>query len=79
MNRAVPDDDLSNAVDGMVSQLAAGPTAAYGAAKRLARRSLKSTFEDQLDAEAGLIAALAGCPTGTESIRAFIEKRRPVF
>jgi 2-(1,2-epoxy-1,2-dihydrophenyl)acetyl-CoA isomerase len=79
VSRAVPDDDLSTAVDGVVSQLAAGPTAAFGAAKRLARRSLESTFEDQLDAEAGLIAKLAGCPAGTEGIRAFIEKRRPVF
>jgi 2-(1,2-epoxy-1,2-dihydrophenyl)acetyl-CoA isomerase len=79
VTRVVPDDALQDTVDGLVSQLAAGPTPAFGAAKQLLRRSLESSLEDQLEVEARLIAELASRPTGSEGIRAFIDKRRPVF
>jgi 2-(1,2-epoxy-1,2-dihydrophenyl)acetyl-CoA isomerase len=79
VTRAVPDAELDAAVDALVAQLAAGPTAAYAASKRLLARSVDSTFSDQLAAEAASIAQLAGAPTGQEGIAAFLARRAPRF
>lgn len=79
VTRVVPDETLRQTADGIVAQLAAGPTAAYAAARRLLLRSAHASFEEQLDAEAAEIAQLAGGPTGTEGIHAFLEKRKPGF
>jgi 2-(1,2-epoxy-1,2-dihydrophenyl)acetyl-CoA isomerase len=79
VTRVVPDDTLRETAGAVIAQLAAGPTAAYDAAKRLLLRSQRSSFEDQLDAEAAEIARLAGGRTGSEGIHAFVEKRRPKF
>jgi 2-(1,2-epoxy-1,2-dihydrophenyl)acetyl-CoA isomerase len=79
VTRVVPDEALAETVDGIVAQLAAGPTAAYGAAQRLVMRSATSSFAEQLDAEAAEISELAGGATGTEGIHAFLEKRAAAF
>jgi enoyl-CoA hydratase/carnithine racemase len=79
VTRVVPDATLRETAAGLIAELAAGPTAAYGAARRLLMRGERSTFEEQLDAEAAEIARLAGGPTGTEGIHAFLQKRRPIF
>lgn len=76
---AVDDDALDAAVDALVAQLAAGPTAAYGATKRLLQRSSQRDFADQLNAEANSLSALAGSATGREGIAAFLDKREAVF
>ncbi len=79
VNAVVPDEELDAEVDAIVAQLAAGPTASFGAVKRLLSSSATSTFADQLGAEATSIAALAGAPTGQEGIAAFLAKRKPEF
>jgi len=76
---AVDDDALDATVDAFVVQLAAGPTPAYGATKRLLQRSSQRDFADQLNAEADSISTLAGSPTGQEGIAAFLDKRAAVF
>lgn len=79
VTQVVADEALRETTDGLVAHLRAGPTAAYGAAKRLVMRSSQSSYEEQTDAEAVEIAELAAAPTGTEGIQAFLEKRAPAF
>ncbi|HYF26031.1 MAG TPA: enoyl-CoA hydratase-related protein [Baekduia sp.] len=76
---AVADEELDAAFDAMVDQLASGPTASYGAVKRLLDLSSQSDYPTQLDREARSIAELGGAPTGQEGIAAFLEKRPPQF
>src|SRR4051812_15046278 len=79
VSRVVPDAELGPTVDDLARQIAAGPTRAYGAVKRLLRASWAAGFEDQLAAETDAISARAGSPDGREGIGAFLEKRPPRF
>lgn len=79
VTRTVADEDLDAAIDEIIDRLRSGPTAAYGAVKRLLAGSSQATLHEQLAAETNEIAALAGSPTGVEGIAAFLEKRPPVF
>ena len=63
----------------LATQLAAGPTAAYVTARRLMRESLQSDYAQQLSTEATSIVASFGTEDGLEGVRAFHERRRPVF
>jgi 2-(1,2-epoxy-1,2-dihydrophenyl)acetyl-CoA isomerase len=72
-------EDLDAELDALVARLAAGPTVAFGAAKRLLRASWSAGLGEQLDAEARSIGTLAGSPTGREGVDAFLERRRPSF
>ena len=76
---AVDDEELSSVVDGVVAQLAAGPTSSYGAVKRLLEASSQQGLADQLALEAETIAASAATPAGREGISAFAERRTPAF
>jgi 2-(1,2-epoxy-1,2-dihydrophenyl)acetyl-CoA isomerase len=77
--RAVPDDQLHDEALVLARQLAAGPTGALGAAKRLLRESLDRDLEAQLALETGSLAAAAGSADAREGIAAFLEKRSPTF
>jgi 2-(1,2-epoxy-1,2-dihydrophenyl)acetyl-CoA isomerase len=59
--------------------LAAGPTAAYGLLKRALNHSLGMPLEDQLEVESHLQQVAARTADFQEGIRAFAEKRKPVF
>ena len=77
--RAVPDDQLLVEASRVARQLASGPTAALGAAKRLMRESLDNTLETQLEMETRELCANAARPEAREGIGAFLEKREPDF
>jgi 2-(1,2-epoxy-1,2-dihydrophenyl)acetyl-CoA isomerase len=79
VTEVVEADALDARVREVLEQLAAGPTAAYGAVKRLMGSSSTATFADQLEAEGSSIAQLADSPTGREGVAAFTEKRRPQY
>ncbi len=79
VTRAVADEELAAETDALVAKLAAGPTAAYAAAKRLLDESWGATPVEQMARETASIAELAAGPTGQEGIGAFLEKRRPDF
>lgn len=79
VTRVVPDSELSEKTDAFVAQLAAGPTHAYAAAKRLLRGSLSMSLENQLALEMTEMVAAGRTDDGVEGVRAFSEKRPPRF
>ncbi len=60
-------------------ELAAGPTEAFGAIKRLFSQTSDRSFESQLEEEAVTLAAISRTADAQEGVRAFVEKRKPVF
>ncbi|WP_296596978.1 enoyl-CoA hydratase-related protein [Phenylobacterium sp.] len=56
-----------------------GPTAAYGAIRRLLLTSLASDFASQTDEEGRQIARLAAGPDASEGFAAFLAKRPAIF
>ena len=79
VNRLLPAEMLQEEALALARQLAAGPTRAYAAAKRLLQRSLDHSLETQLEDEAQAIAATSVTADAREGIRAFLEKRPPQF
>lgn len=79
VNRILPADIFWEEVKKMAGMLANGPTAAYGRAKELFYHSLNHELETQMELEAKSIIASARTEDFREGIRAFTEKRAPVF
>jgi 2-(1,2-epoxy-1,2-dihydrophenyl)acetyl-CoA isomerase len=79
ISRVVPDEVLQEQAEKQASRLAAGPTSALIAAKRLLRAAADSTLVPHLELERASLARLAGTAQGREGITAFIEGRPPVF
>jgi 2-(1,2-epoxy-1,2-dihydrophenyl)acetyl-CoA isomerase len=75
----VADDLVSAQAEHLAGDLASGPTAALGAAKRLLRDSADTTLETQLEHESIALSANAGTADGREGIAAFLEKRPPRY
>ena len=79
VNKVVPAADLAAETLALARRLAAGPTRAYAATKRLISESFETSLSAQLDAE---MEAFAGCSTTRdfrEGVTAFVEKRKPVY
>jgi 2-(1,2-epoxy-1,2-dihydrophenyl)acetyl-CoA isomerase len=76
---AVPDVDFDRHWRGKAAQLAAGPTAAYAAAKRAIRGSWDNTLEDQLTLEAQEQGQCGKSRDFKEGLLAFTEKRAARF
>ncbi len=79
IDRVCDDDRLDEEAGKLVEHFAAGPTAAYGAVKRLLLASTAATLESQMDAESREIARAARSTDGIEGVAAFVKKRRPAF
>ena len=79
VNRVVPADALAGEARALAVQLAAGPTHAYGRTKALLQATLGDAFDAQLRRETEAFAACAATEDFAEGVRAFLEKRRPVF
>ncbi len=62
-----------------VKGLASGPTGSFGLVKRQLTESLLNDFEGQLRLEAELQSEAAASEDAQEGVRAFREKRKPVF
>lgn len=79
VTRVVEDETLDAEAMATARTIADGPTAAFGAVKKLFASSALNDYATQLDAEADAIqAALAG-PDALNAVTAFLERRKPVF
>ncbi|MGQ4809725.1 4-chlorobenzoyl coenzyme A dehalogenase-2 [Candidatus Entotheonellaceae bacterium PAL068K] len=79
VNQVYPDDQFHQDVQRLATQLAQGPTLAYGRAKALYYGSTSETLETQMEHESQLIAASGKTADFREGVLAFAEKRQPTF
>jgi 2-(1,2-epoxy-1,2-dihydrophenyl)acetyl-CoA isomerase len=79
VNRVVPYASLEQETAKLAARLAAGPAAVYARTKALLNASSGASLESQLQREAEAFAQSASEPDFAEGIRAFIEKRKPVW
>jgi len=79
VNRVVPADALETEAAALAARLAAGPTHAYGRTKGLLQATIGDAFDAQLRRETESFAACAATEDFAEGVRAFVDKRRPVF
>ncbi len=79
VTRVVPDGDLIAQAEALATQLAAGPTLAFGRAKRLIHSGWKESLETQMEFETQGIADMGHTADAREGIAAFLEKRQPNF
>jgi 2-(1,2-epoxy-1,2-dihydrophenyl)acetyl-CoA isomerase len=64
---------------GLVERIKKGPLSSFAASKRLITDAFDTSFESQLEREREFLSWCADHPNGQEGIRAFIEKRTPVY
>jgi len=79
INRAVPADELDKEVDMLARQLAEGPTAAFGMAKKIMNKGLNTDLSSVLEYEAFGQAIAGTTQDAQEGIMAFLEKRKAEF
>jgi enoyl-CoA hydratase/carnithine racemase len=79
VNRVVPDAEIDEFVAAWAARLAAGPPIAMAMTKRMLDNSMQVTLEEALDDE-GVAQALNFSTADTaEAMKAFVEKREPIF
>lgn len=72
-------DEYTGRANTIASQLAAGPTKAYGEIRRLLLSAETQSLETQLENEAQALAKCAGSSDAREGLTAFAEKRKPAY
>ena len=75
----VPDEELDAQAARLATQLASGPVRSQVKARQLLDAAFDNDFNHQLDAERDMQASLVASDDVHEAMRAFKEKRRPVF
>ena len=79
VNRVVPAGTLETAVDAMAAELAEKSVSASRTVKALVNRAGDTDLTSGLEMELHLTAAHMRGPDAAEGLRAFVEKRTPVF
>ncbi|MBV9859355.1 MAG: 2-(1,2-epoxy-1,2-dihydrophenyl)acetyl-CoA isomerase [Alphaproteobacteria bacterium] len=77
--RAVPDDELMPEAHALAARLASQATQGLALIKRAFDASAGNTLDRQLDLERDLQGEAGRTADHAEGVRAFLEKRRPVF
>lgn len=75
----VADDAVLSEAARIARELASGPTEAYGGIKRLFLHAPYRLLESQMEDEAQTLAATSRTADAREGVKAFKEKRKPVF
>lgn len=79
VNRVVPDAELRDAAFALARSLAEGPAIALAHIKDNLDHALTSDFLDSMDREAEYMVRSSLTTDHKEAVRAFIDKRKPVF
>ncbi|MGY3556863.1 MULTISPECIES: enoyl-CoA hydratase-related protein [unclassified Bradyrhizobium] len=79
VNRVVPDSELREAAFALATSLAEGPSIALAHIKDNLDHALRADFPDSMDQEAANMVRSSRTADHKEAVRAFIEKRKPVF
>ena len=79
VNEVVAHDNLAIKAQELASQLANGPTKAYGGVKRMLLSSFSSPIEAQLDNETRHIVGTMETHDGPHGLNAFLNKEKPKF
>jgi 2-(1,2-epoxy-1,2-dihydrophenyl)acetyl-CoA isomerase len=77
--RLVEDGTALEEATRMARELAAGSVNSFGWSKKLLTDSFDTSFETQIERERTGLSSCAAHPEGMEGLRAFAEKRKPVF
>jgi 2-(1,2-epoxy-1,2-dihydrophenyl)acetyl-CoA isomerase len=76
----LPDEQVMARATEIATQLASGPTVAYGEVKRLLADTFSNSLETQMEMETRAISGLSAYThDAKEGFRAFAEKRKPNF
>ena len=79
INQVVPHDQLMEVAIATASKLAAGPTLAFGLAKRAMRQAADQTFGESLNTEIYLQNHAGRSEDFAEGVMAFLQKRSPNY
>lgn len=79
VTKVVPDDTVIDEALSMLQGLAKSALHSFAWSKKLLTESVNNTLETQLELERQGISDCARHPHGQEGIKAFLEKRKPVF
>jgi 2-(1,2-epoxy-1,2-dihydrophenyl)acetyl-CoA isomerase len=79
VTKVVADDKVAEEAMSMLEGLAKSALHSFAWSKRLLSESFTNSLETQLELERQGISDCANHPNGQEGIRAFVEKRKPVF
>ncbi|MBE9593957.1 MAG: enoyl-CoA hydratase/isomerase family protein, partial [Proteobacteria bacterium] len=63
----------------LIKEMKRIPISSFAACKKLITDSFNTSFETQLEKERETLSLCADHPNGQEGIRAFLEKRKPVY
>jgi 2-(1,2-epoxy-1,2-dihydrophenyl)acetyl-CoA isomerase len=79
VDRLLPDDRLQAEALALATQLAAGPTLAYGEIKRLFLKAGMAQLSAQLEDEALTLGRVSSSADAQEGVAAIVERRKPLF
>lgn len=79
VTQVVPGDDLAGTAHTLAARLAAGPTLAFGAVRRLLRFAADHDLTETMALEHTLIERAGDTADHLGAVQAFLEKRKPEF
>ena len=79
INRVVPTAELPKEIEILADKLAKSPSLALGLAKQALWKNLQGTLESSLQVEAQSQKACLASEDHREAVKAFLEKRDPIF